>query len=145
MEKTTHYKGHRWTNYELKKLMKMWDNDYSLKEIALSLKSSTYAILKQVQKLREAGIPLKKKRSGNFNGNVVKPWTDGETEYLIRRRNEKATASEIGSELNRSPNAIDGMIKKLREEGVDVAMRGCGVRRLWDSEKLKVIALKLKN
>lgn len=141
MKKTTHYKGHRWTDAELTLLMKMWAEDDPLDEIANRLKSTKTACLKQIQRMRKAGVPLHKRRNGHAATVKYKNWTQGETEYLLRRRNDKATSEEIASELGRSPNAVDAMIQKLRKEEVPVAMRGSGVRRLWDAEWLKVVAL----
>lgn len=141
MKKTTHYKGHRWTNEEIITLMKMWSEKQSLEEICETLNVTQVSLLKQIQKLRKSGVPLERRKKGNKSGNIVRQWTQGEMEYLIRRRNEKATSEEIGSELGRSPNAIDAMIQKLRKENVYVAMRGNGVRKLWDAEYLRGLEL----
>lgn len=139
MKKTTHYHGHRWTANEIKVLMTLWTADESLAIIAKTLNSSEYAILSQVHRLRKMGIPLKKRKAGNKEGRSSLPWTRGEVEYLIRRRNEKATNEEIGSELGRSWGAVQNMIAILRREGVDVPMRGMGVRRLWNPEDMKAL------
>lgn len=139
MKKTLHYKGHRWSNDELVKLMQLWANETPIIEIANSLKSTQIAILKQVQRMRKDGIPLSPRRKGHTANKSNSNWTQGEAEYLIRRRNEKATSGEIAIELERTPNAVDAMIQKLRKENVNVAMRGCGVRRLWDAESLKIM------
>lgn len=139
MKKTTHYKGHRWTEKETVELMQMWAADSSMSDIQSKLKSTRYAILKQVQRLRKSGIPLKRRDVGHKYGLVNKLWTQGETEYLIRRREDKATAEEIGIELGRSVNSVQAMINKLRAENVDIKMRGNGVRRMWDVEALKIV------
>lgn len=141
MKKTTHYTGHRWTNDEIKSLMKQWVGNVPLIEIASDLKVSQLALLKQIQRLRGSGIPLPNRTNGHQLGIKNRNWTQGETEYLIRRRNEKANCTEIGNELNRSPNSIQAMIQTLRKENVHVAMRGCGVRRKWDAEYLKGLLL----
>lgn len=141
MKETLHYKGHRWTNEEIKSLMKFWVEEKTLTEIATELKVTQTALLKQIQRLRKNGIPLPRRRNGHITGVRNRNWTHGETEYLLRRRNEKATSEEIGAELGRTTNAVDGMIQQLRKENVGVAMRGCGVRRLWDAEGLKGVLL----
>lgn len=141
MKKTTHYKGHRWTNDELRLIMKMWAEDVPLTEIAEATNSTTVAILCQVQRMRKNGIPLKRRDKGHVQGRTNTPWTQGEVEYLLRRRRERATSESIAIELNRSANAVDGMIGRLRREGLTVNMRGKGVRRLWDAESLRVLAL----
>lgn len=141
MKKTTHYKGHRWTNEELTKLMQLWAEDAPIEIIAIKLGSTHTAILKQVQRLRTNGIPLKRRDKGHRNGIKNSLWTQGEIEYLLRRRNEKATSEEIGIHLGRSANAVDAMIGKLRKEKVNIAMRGNGVRKLWDAEALKAVSL----
>lgn len=143
MKTTKHYKGHRWTNGELKKLMQMWAADASMKEIADALNVTHVSILKQIQRLRTNGIPMKRRDRGHPEGMVNRLWTQGDVEYLLRRRNEKATSEEIGIELSRTPNAVDAMIGKLRKEEVDIKMRGQGVRKLWDAESLKAVSLKI--
>ncbi|MCK5602480.1 hypothetical protein KAR91_11435 [Candidatus Pacearchaeota archaeon] len=60
---------------------------------------------------------------------------------MIRRKHAKATDEQIGIELGRTFGAIQGMVGKLRCEGVLIPMRGQGVRRLWDSNLLKKIVL----
>lgn len=142
MKTTTHYKGHRWTNDELKTLMSMWQNDLQIDNISKKLSCTRSAILKQVQKLRMNGIPLKRRDAGHRNGIKNTLWTQGEMEYLLRRRNEKATSEQIAIEIGRTHNAVDAMIGKLRKQNINIAMRGNGVRKLWDAEALKMIFLK---
>jgi biotin operon repressor len=144
MKKTTHYTGHRWTNGELKTLMKLWADQTPLNEIGKELNQSPASISKQIQKLRKNGIPLERRKNGHISQVVNKSWTQGEVEYLLRRREEKATSLEIATELNRSHHAIQAMILKLRQEGVNIAMRGNGVRRLWDAESLKAVSIQFK-
>lgn len=141
MKTTKHYKGHRWTTDELRKLMELWAAKTELPAIAEQLKSSTASVLKMVQKLRKNGIPLERRRKGHVAGRTNKLWTQGEVEYLLRRRVEKATVEEIAIELGRSIQGVHGMIQKLRGEGVPVAMFGQGVRRLWNADALKGVAI----
>lgn len=141
MKTTTHYTGHRWTTDELKQLMKLWAEETSLSEIAATLGVTTASVLKMVNKLRKNGVPLKRRTRGHIAGRSNQCWTQGEVEYLIRRRAEKATAEEIGMELGRTWNAVNAMIGKLRQENVPVAMRGNGVRRLWNADALKGVAV----
>lgn len=141
MKKTSHYKGHRWTDEELKTLMKLWVDDIPITNISDHLNVSQVGLLKQIQRMRSNGIPLPRRKAGNPIGNAVRPWTQGDVEYLVRRRNEKATSEEIAAQLGRSPNAVDAMIQKLRKEDVGIAMRGNGVRRLWDANSLKSLLL----
>ncbi len=145
MKTTTHYTGHRWTNEELKTLMIMWANDDPIAIIEDALKVTHVAILKQVQRMRKSGIPLKRRTRGHKHGSRNKPWTKGQVEYLVRRRNDKATAEEIAQDLERTPTAVNAMIGRLREEGVDVAMRGNGVRRLWDVNELKALNITIQS
>src|SRR5687768_13181419 len=106
MKKTTHYKGHRWTTEELKILMAMWAAGESLDSITQTVNATQNAILKQVQRMRREGIPLARRKAGHTAGRSNKPWSQGEVEYLIRRRAEKATADEIALELGRSGIAV---------------------------------------
>lgn len=138
---TEHYKGHRWSTDEIKSLIKMWQNGLSIDYIGQQLNSTSVAILKQVQRLRKNGIPLSRRRNGHKDKIINRLWTSGEIEYLLRRRNEKATSEEIGVELNRTPNSVDAMIQKLRKQNVNVPMRGNGVKRLYDIEALKAVSL----
>jgi biotin operon repressor len=141
MKKTIHYTGHRWSTAELRVLMQGWAAKASVSEIADQLHVSEFAVLKMVNKLRKNGIPLERRTKGNFAGRLWKLWTQGEVEYLVRRRAEKATTEEIAVELGRTVNGVFGMISKLRRENVPIAMRGCGVRRLWNADDLKGVAL----
>lgn len=109
-------------------------------ELAIEFKSTRYALLRQIQRLRQEGIPLKRRTKGNKADRAQQPWSQGEAEYLLRRRNERATAEEISLELGRSVMSIQGMIQKLIKEGVPIAMRGNGVPRKWDPENLKAVA-----
>lgn len=144
MKKTEHYKGHRWTNDEMKTLIELWNNpEVPVKDIATKLNVTHYAILHHVGRMRKHGIRLLKRRAGNFAGRHNKSWTQGEIEYLVRRRNEKATNEDIANELGRTWNAVQVMIGKLRSEDLKIAMRGHGVRRLYDVEALKSVSLQL--
>lgn len=142
MKKTTHYKGHRWTTDELRALMQMWADGESLDAIATSLNSTRHALLSQIQRMRKAGIPLERRDKGNFAASSHKPWSQGDAEYLLRSRLERKTNEEIGLELGRTLTAVDGMIARLRREQVPVAMRGSGVRRLWNAESLKALSIR---
>ncbi len=138
MKRTKHHHGHRWTDEELKELIRLWDNDVSPDQIANQLGSTVYAIDTMVVRLRQNGIPLKRKKGGHAYGQRAgKPWTQGEIEYLVRRRNERATGEEIARELGRTHSAIEGMVQALRRANVPIAMKGNGVRRLWDPDRLR--------
>jgi len=141
MKKTLHYTGHRWTTEELRLLMQMWASRESVSDIATKLEVTTASVLKMVGKLRSNGVPLERRTKGHVAGRSNKSWTQGEVEYLIRRREEKATCEEIGIELGRTWNAVNAMIGNLRKEHVPVAMRGHGVRRLWNVDSLKAVAI----
>jgi biotin operon repressor len=145
MKKTKYYKGHRWTNEELKKLMKMWADGESVYDISDQLNCGKNAIQKMVVRLRKEGIPLERRRRGHVVGRSNKLWTQAEVEYLLRRRYEKATVEEIGMDLGRTWNAVNAMIQKLRSEDVSVPMMGQGVRRLWNPNTLKKFAVIEKN
>lgn len=136
---TKHYTGHRWTTEELKLLMQLWASKEPISSIAEQLKSTTSAVLKMVNKLRKNGVPLERRTKGHIAGRANRLWTQGEVEYLLRRRLEKATADEIAVELGRTINGVTGMIQKLRSEQVPIAMRGNGVRKLWDASALKSV------
>jgi hypothetical protein len=87
--------------------------------------------------MRAGGIPLKRRTKGHHAGRSYKPRTQEEVEYLLRRRLAGETSESIAHDLDRSLSAVSGMIQTLRREDVTVAMRGQGVRRLWDAEALK--------
>lgn len=141
MKTTSHYKGHRWTNDELRQLMKMWAEEETLPLIATALNVTTAAVLKMVNKLRKNGVPLVRRKRGHVAGRSNRLWTQGEVEYLIRRRNEKATSEEIAVELGRTWNAVGAMILNLRQQDVPVGMLGSGVRKLWNADALKAVAI----
>jgi biotin operon repressor len=127
----------RWTEEEIKKFIGLWLGGKELDDIALEFGSTRYAINKLAGRLRRDGIPLPRRNAGHRAGRRNKLWTQSEVEFLIRRRNEQATAEQIALELDRSFLAVQGMIQKLRLEGVRVRKLGNGKRRLWDAESLK--------
>lgn len=143
MKKTENYKGHRWTTEEIRVLMKLWADEKTMADIAEFFQLNQTAILKTINRLRKAGIPLARRTRGHKAGHSNKPWTQGDVEYLLRRRAENATSEEIGNELGRSFVAVNAMIQTLRKENVPVAMRGHGVRRLWDVEALKGLSVRI--
>lgn len=81
MKKTEHYKGHRWTNDELRALMALWAAEKTLDEISAELNVTTFAVLKMVQKLRKNGVPLARRRRGNSSDRANKSWTQGEAAF----------------------------------------------------------------
>lgn len=130
--------GHRWTNDELLKLIGDWVSGIDIDEIAKSFQCTRFGINKQILRLRQDGISVPRRTSGHKAGRHNKPWTQAEIEYLVRRRNDKATAEQIATELDRSFFAVQAMIQTLRKEKIPVKMLGMGVRRLWNPEVLKV-------
>jgi biotin operon repressor len=135
------HNGHRWTDEEIKTLMAEWAENTDISIIAATLNVTCNALLKMITRLRANGIPLKRRQAGHIAGRRNQPWTQEEVEYLVRRREEQATVEVIANELCRSLNGVNGMIQKMRQEGVAVKMLGCGVRRLWSSEKLRESAV----
>jgi biotin operon repressor len=129
--------GHRWSSAELKTLMAMWVDNKSLDVMSKELGVSRFAINKMVTRLRKEGIPLPKRTRGHEAGRRNHPWTQSEVEYLIRRREDKATCEQIAQELDRSFLGVQGMIQNLRKQDVQVPMLGCGVRKLWNADSLK--------
>lgn len=138
MKTTAHRKGRHYTTDEMRLLIALWEEGKEVAEIAQTLNVKDGAVLKQVQRLRADGIPLTCRRSGSKGaGRARRLWTQEEVEYLLRRRLAGATCEEIAVDLGRSYSGVNGMIKSLRTKGVPVAMRGTGVKRLWDPEALK--------
>lgn len=137
MKKTTTYEGYHWSNDDIKTLMELWCEGKSVEDIASALGSTNYAVSKQVVRLRADGIPLPRRTKGHVAGRRNSNWTQSEVEFLIRRRQEKATAEQIALELGRTFGAIQGMVQKLRKENVGIPMFGSGVRRLWDANALR--------
>lgn len=127
----------RWTEAEIRKFIGLWIAGTELDEIAAVFGSTRYALNKLAGRMRRDGIPLPRRKNGRKAGRAHKLWTQSEVEFLIRRRNEQATAEQIALELDRSFLAVNGMIQKLRIEGVDVRVLGRGKRKLWDAETLK--------
>lgn len=124
--------GHRWTNDEIKILMRLWAEDKSLTEIGEELGVTKHAAQKMVVRLRSEGIPMKHRTRGHVAGRKNNPWSQSQVEYLIRRRAERATVEEISHELERSEQAVHAMIQTLRKEGVHVTRFGGGMRRKWN-------------
>ncbi len=137
VESPTSKHAHRWTEEQMREFIGMWLGGKELDDIATHFNLSARSISKIATRLRRNGVPLPKRNPGHRAGRYNKPWTQEEIEYLVRRRNEKATAEQIADELDRTYNGVAGIIAKLREEGVNVRMLGKGNRRLWSAEKLR--------
>ncbi len=129
--------GHRWTDIELRQLIGKWMDGDSLDALAEHFKCTRHGVNKQVLLMRREGIPLPRRVAGHVSDRSNKPWTQSEVEFIVRRRNDGATAEQMAVELDRSFLAVQGMIAKLRKEGVVVRMLGSGVRRLWNPDVLK--------
>lgn len=141
VQRNSESKRHRWTNDEIKSLMVLWGEEADVDEIATVLGTTRYALNKMVNRLRKEGVPLKHRTRGHKADRFYKPWSQGEVEYLLRRRGENATDEEIGTELGRSYCGVQAMVKNLRDEGVEIPMRGRGMRRKWCPEQLKATAI----
>ncbi len=111
---------HRWTDDELKRLMSMWLRGDELDIIAVAFGITPRGVNRQIQRMRANGIPLPR-----------------QVEYLVRRRNDRASLEMIANELDRTFYAVQGMVEKLKQDGVLVRQFGQGRRRLWDPERLK--------
>lgn len=136
MKKTQWYKGHRWTDAELTNLVADWCSGMAIEEIASKFGMTCRGINTQITRMRRNGIPVPRRINGHKAGRSNQPWTQEEIEYLVRRRAERATVEQIGSELDRTFLAVQGMVRTLIREGVQIPMFGSGVRRLWDPQKV---------
>lgn len=134
---------HRWTDDELKRLISMWLAGDEVDSIALVFGVTPRGINRQVQRMRANGILVPRRKRGHRAGRSNQLWTPEEVEYLVRRRNERASIEGIANELNRSFCAVQGMVERLKHEGVLVRAFGQGKRRLWDADRLRdAIALR---
>ena len=131
--------GHRWSQEELIALMAEWAAGCSPQEIGDKLNVTPMAVAKMVVKLRKNGIPLTRRTRGHKAGRSNQLWTQSEVEYLIRRREERATLDEIAADLGRTHSAINAMVSVLNREEVTVPMLGKGKRRLWDPTPLRAL------
>jgi biotin operon repressor len=129
--------AHRWTEAEMRELIGMWLAEKPTEEIAARFGVRPRSIMRLAGRIRREGVPLPKRKTGNFAGRLGKPWTQEEVEYLVRRRNERANAQQIADELDRTHNAVSAMISKLRSEGVNVRLIGHGTRKLWSAASLR--------
>jgi len=137
LELITAKQDHRWSDEELKNLLSLWLAGTELDDIAHIFSVSRYAINKQIHRLRVNGVPVPRRKNGMKAGRHNQLWTQEEIEYLVRRRNEKATTEALGVELGRSFLAVQSMIQELRRQGVSIRMLGHGHRRLWNSDRLR--------
>jgi biotin operon repressor len=129
--------GHRWTTEEMKAFATLWTDGEPLVEIAKVFGVTERAINHLVVRLRKSGIPLPYRKQGHKPDRYNKLWSHAEVEYVIRRRNDGATAEQIAAETGRTFYGVQGIIQSMRTKGVAVPMLGQGTRRLWDAEALK--------
>lgn len=130
--------GHRWTNEELKSLLRMWNEGRDVDEIALTLGVTRFSVLKMSQRLRKEGIPMPRRTGGHKAGRSNMLWTQSEIDYLVKRRKDGATSETIAAEIDRTCNSVQMMILNLKKEGVNITSLGRGSRRLWSTEALMV-------
>lgn len=129
--------NHKWTTDELKELMHLWFQGVGSEEIATKFSITVRGLNTQITRMRQNGIPIPRRKSGHKIGRANKPWTPEEVEYVIRRRNERATSETIANELSRSFYGVQGIVQALRKNGVDVTEFGRGQRKLWDPARLR--------
>ena len=129
--------GKRWTEAEMREFIGMWLAHTEAAEIGRYFGVTVRSVYKLVQRLRNNGVPLPPGKRGHVPERCNRPWTQSEVEYVVRRRNERATASQIAVELDRTHGGVTGLIARLREEGIQVRMLGQGTHRLWNAEELR--------
>ncbi len=129
--------SHRWTETELRELIAAWLRQETLTCIAAKFGVTRHAITKQVTRMRNEGVPLPRRTPGNSAGRNYQLWTQEEIEYLVRRRREFVNVENIAVELNRTILAVQGMIQKLRKEGIDLTKYQRGRQRLWSADSLR--------
>ena len=142
MKKINH--AHRWTDAELILLITQWTANIDIDQIAEEFGCTRHGINAQILRMRRDGIPVPRRNAGPKADRANQPWTQADVEFLVRRRNDGATAEQIGNEMGRSFLAVQGMIQRLRQEGVGIRMLGSGVRRLWSADVLRT-AIATKN
>ncbi len=128
--------GHKWTEKEIILLMSMWNDNKNIIEIANQFDVTPRGINKQITRMRKDGIKIPRRNAGHQADCFNKPWTQSEVEYVLRRRKELVNTETIGQELGRSFLAVQGLIQKLRKEGVKVQMLGNGARKLWNVDSI---------
>lgn len=132
--------AHRWTTDELKQLMSLWQSNESADDISALMGHSVHTINRMVGRLRKQGIPLKNHECGARKHRSYHAWSQGECEYLVRRRSDGATTEEIAIELNRTYAAVCGMIQQLRKGDVQLRRLGSGRHAFYDLDVLRLKA-----
>lgn len=131
---------HKWTSDELRRLMEMWEAGSPTARIAAALRVTRIAVKSAVANLRKQGVTLTHRGPGGRLGATARRWTREEITHLMRRRAEWASAATIGSELDRTPNAIRVQSAYLRGRGVPVPLantremaqkKASDLRALW--------------
>lgn len=130
-------KHHRWTVPQLQQLICDWCAGMNLDAMCEKYGATRFAINKQILRMRQEGVSIPRRNAGHLPEQRDKPWTQSEIEYLVRRRNDRITAEQIGIELGRTFLGIQNMIRVLRKEGVPIQMLGNGTRKQWCAERLK--------
>lgn len=129
--------GHRWTNAQVAKLIKLWNDGVPIPDIAKKLDSSPCAIGTMVRRLRHYGIEMEKRTRGHRKGDLNSRWTQKDIDWLLKRRQEGATINQMAEELGRTVHSVAGMTLKLRKMGAPVGQHNSGITKLWSVEAIK--------
>ena len=109
-------RSNAWTAEDIAELRRLHAEGISREEIADRMQRSYLAIKSKMTELRLVDQNWRKTKK--MNG---KEWTSEEVASLLSKKKMGMTVPQIAAELGRTEVAIKGKLKKLREEGKQIA------------------------
>lgn len=108
-----HHKA--WTEAEDERVVALWNEGRSAKQIAKAIGRSYGSIVQRIVVLKEGGAELIVHSPGGVGDGASRAWTDDEDERLLSMRAAGALWTEIGGALDRSDGACRLRHKKIEE------------------------------
>lgn len=138
MDHKNNFDNNIWSDDEINRLIKLWNEDKTVTEISNSINRTTSAIRNAINRLKKKGLI---ERHGT-NKNPI-PWTEDETNLLIDLWNNKNyTVNQIIKEklLNRSKSSIENYLKDLRKYNKINRRTKIHSKTAWTTEEINKIS-----
>lgn len=111
----------KWAEDESQTAVNMYEDGYSVEDIARNLRRTSEAVRARIGYLRKNGVEI---FGPDRNGRNRKRWTAEEDKIILDMCRDGSGAVEVAEAIGRSACSVKSRIQALRREGVQVAYRG---------------------